>query len=204
MRPNDIFKRPGPHHAVEADLERLAQLRTALAVLEDHGSVEPLTEFLSGRSPLEEPALLSDLGWEVASSNDFGLRDYGSMFFHAGLQTISGDLLYPQRDARRDAISHVWFELDPHIHQRVAPASAVLTTLDALRNPPSGAWERLRKELRPDGDDCGETDEAGDREMVEQWRRDCRAELDSYGDRLTEIAGRGGAVVLWESEQGWL
>jgi hypothetical protein len=223
MLPNDIFKRPGPHHAYEVDPARLAQLRAAADVFEqlgDAGSLAAVTgytvEELHGYS-------LSEIYRCCLADEDFGLRDYGPMWNRMELQTEFGELLIPRRDARIDPVSHVWLEASPWLPQRVAPASEIYVDLE-LAEPPAAAWTALFQSMERsiyDHDliqDDDESDEAfdariaarmpelerEDRAMVERWRQDCRAELEMFRSKLRELGDRDALVCTWHDEQGWL
>jgi hypothetical protein len=194
--PNDIFKRPGPHHAYELDAARCSELRGALDALELFGMAEPFVKLLPQYTADDVLAgrAFHDVVSACIAGDDFGLRDYGPMWSRAGLDVTWGELLYPQRNAREEPISPFWADHRPYLPYRVAPASELVDALGELRNPPKRAWKLLAREL---GDD-------GDAALIEAWRPNARAELDAFASRLGELAARGASVVTWESEQGWL
>jgi hypothetical protein len=194
--PNDIFKRPGPHHAYELDAARWAPLRDALDALEQFGLAEPFVKLLPQYTV--DDVLGGRAFYDVISAcvagDDFGLHDYGPMWSRAGLDVMWGELLYRQRNPREEPISPFWAEHRPYLPYRVATAAEIADDLGKLRSPPKRAWKLLAREL---GDD-------GDAALIETWRFKAIAELDAFASRLGELAARGASVVTWESEQGWL
>lgn len=205
--PNDFFKRPGPHHAFEVDLELLAGLRAALDPLEQLGYPDPLAGVL-GCSPKRvlEPGGLYGIEYRCVLGDDFGLSTYGPMLDRAGLATTFGGLLFPQRDATRDPISPFWLENHPWLPHQIAPAAVILEAIPGLLDPPERAWVTLFDEMiDPDPEPGHETPEheRPDR-LIARWRTEYRAEVEAFAARLREIAARGGSVTTWFSEQGWL
>lgn len=221
MLPNDVFKRPGPHHAYEVDPDALARLRTAIAPLEELGDSGPLAALL-GREI--DTYAVHDAYHYCLVDEDFGLDLYGPMFDRMGLSTMFGELLIPRRDPQITPISHVWLELSPWLPQRVAPASEIYVDL-ALLDPPAMAWLQLllgemaydldRHDLFQGHDESDaafdvrldawiEDSNAANHALVERWKVDCRPEVEMFRSKLREIGDRGGLVATWHSEQGWL
>lgn len=204
--PNDVFKRPGPHHAFEVDRDMLEQLRAALDPLEELGLAEPLAAVM--RRPLEEildGSVFWDIGYHCTLGEDFGLKTYGPMLRHAGLRIHWGEPFFRQRDDRVDAISPFWAEHQPYLPQRVATAAEVLPSLDPLRNPGPDAWTTLHDEMVDD--DVPEEDlppEERPSALIERWRVEYLAELDRFAAAVAEVASRNGSIITWENEQGWL
>jgi hypothetical protein len=195
--PNDVFKRPGPHHAYELDVALCTELRGALDALELFGMAEPMVKLapqltvddvLAGRG-------LFDIVHTCVVGEDFGLRHYGPMWSRAGLSVTWGEPLYNERNPYQEAVSPFWAEHRPYLPYRVATAAQILDELGELRNPPRRAWTTLAKEM---------AEEDGDEALIATWREACVAELDAFAARLGELATRGASVVTWESEQGWL
>ena len=141
--PNDVFKRPGPHHAHEVDRARLTQLRAAFEELQLLGDAGTLAALLD-----QQPELLLREAYRLSMAYtyclidaDFGLRYYGPMFSRMGIATALGDPLIQQHDARVEPVSHVWFELSPYLPQRVAPAKDIYRELErelSHHPPPHG------------------------------------------------------------------
>ncbi len=221
MLPNDVFKRPGPHHAFEVDPVKHAQLCAAIAPLEELGDPGPLAALL-GRTPDQ----LRD-SWSVSESysyclvgEDFGLRRYGPMFERMQLQTVFGERLVPERDARVDPISHVWLELMPYFPQAVAPASEIFVELSLIA-PPEAAWGLLLAEM-PDDDYPLQEDDEDDaaferrvdtraavheveaRQLIERWRVESCLEVDAFVANLRVLGDRDALVATWSDDQGWL
>ncbi len=222
MIPNDLFKRPGPHHAYEVDPAKHRELRAAIAPLEELGDATRLATLL-GRTPAEVSS-----SWVVSSAyshcligEDFGLSDYGPMFERVGLTVSFGTALIPTRDPKVAPISHVWCELRPHFPQCLAPASQVLTKIHSLVAPPATLWSQIVLEI-PDDEELFQDDDEDDiafdkrlaaravvhqdqaRAIVAKWRVDSRAEVSAFVAKLEELAARDCEVYTWSNDQGWL
>jgi hypothetical protein len=199
--PNDIFKRPGPHRACAADLDRLAKLRAALDALEAYGVAEPLAALTGASVDQILDGALFDVGAECGVGESFGLATYGPMLDRAGLPLIWGETVFRPRNSLVEPISMFWADRAPYLPQHVAPASEILARLGSLRDPPERAWTQLRKELaEQDRGDATETPAA----LIARWRLEYIAELDRFCARIAELAEQGASVVTWEDEQGWL
>lgn len=204
MRPNDIFKRPGPHRAHEVNLEKVTKLRRALDALESLGVGEPLAELVG--APADEAlehSLFEGIQYHCVVGDNFGLAVYGPMLSRAGLQIVWGEPLFRERDPRKEPISMFWADRRPYLPQHVARAADILSSLDELRDPPAEAWQTLLEELADDEDDDLPAEERP-QALVATWRRDYLAELAAFSEHIVELARRDASVMTWEDEQGWL
>jgi hypothetical protein len=210
--PNDVFKRPGPHHALEVDWERVLAVRAAVAPLRRYGIAEPLAGLLElhvdellGKRGFPELAYLCSTG----DLGDFGLASYGPFLERAGLDLTFGESLIPHL-APDEAVSIFWAERSPYIPQFVAKARDVLARLPALRTIPVAAQKRVYAELTERADDADEPDERHAEQerqaplLISAWLREYPKELDAFESAVRQIAERDGWVMTWASEQGWL
>jgi hypothetical protein len=205
MLPNDVFKRPGRHHAYEADLASVAKLRSALDVLEALGLPEPLAAAM--RCTTEE--ILEGFGASDAHSHgtigdDFGLASYGPMLERAGLTVLWGGRLFSERDPRVEPISMFWADRRPYLPAHLAPAAEILECLGELRAPPEHAWQTLFDEMFDEDEEADRPPEERTPTLIARWRREYVTELDVLERHVREIAARGGSIVTWEDERGWL
>lgn len=206
MLPNDVFKRPGPHHAHEVERAKRDTLCEALGLLEEVGLAEPLAEVLA--QPVEavlDGRVFHDLAYQCVAEPDFGLATYGPMLIHAGLPIVVGEALFPQKDPTVEPISPWWAEHRPYLPGRLASAAELLDASEVLVKPSAVAWARLREALVDPEVPESELDPAERPDaLITSWREACAVEVATYRSRLSELTKRGAWVATWTSEEGWL
>lgn len=199
LLPNDVFKRPGPHHAYEADLARVDAMRAALEVLQVRGDAAPMAALL-GYAPdeiLGDPSCLYSLGGTCVADDarDIGMRNYGPLLSLAGAAVVTGQPLLPYVNPTVTPVSMFWADHAPYVPEMVAPARELLGLVPAWREIPDEDWAYVRQELAAGAQPA---------DLLERWRRAYLAEVDDFARALSPIADREGHVILWLEAEGWL